>query len=96
MLEHICLKCTVVSIGAQPKCCGETALFDPAIHGRLLVSGNNGWVRIKEAWDSDFRENELTQKVSEKLADDGCFSAVIHMIYGIRELVKFYEDAEKS
>lgn len=82
MKEQICLKCLRVFLGNG--CCGQTELFDPCKHGRLLVSGANSWRIVSSKW----RDHPFFVKVSEELREHNCSSAPTAMNVAIQRLLE--------
>ena len=81
MTEWICTKCRKVATAKTYNCCGPVEVFDPVLHGRLLISPSNSWISVWEAW----RDHPALMEVSRRLDEDGCYSAA-------RTINKFIEN----
>lgn len=70
MTEYICMNCNIV-FNAQERyvceCGGILEEFDPAKHGRLLVSRSNSWNDIVNRWNG----NPLYEKACQNRREHG-------------------------
>lgn len=94
MKEWFCTNCTHVFQAGESyaKCCGDTGEFieefSPAKHVESLVGSSNGWISIYKQWGN----HPLTKDVSQRLHNEGCYSAWIHLSEFIQSLVDELED----
>lgn len=70
--QWFCEKCHRVFGGGGGTCCGVDGIpFDPATHGRYLVSGSNSWIDVWEKW----HDHPLVREVAAEHAEHGNHSA---------------------
>jgi hypothetical protein len=58
-------------------------VFSPEKHGESLVSSSNAWIQVWKKWGNC----ELMKESSQKLYDDGCYSAASHLSAFIEYLI---------
>lgn len=78
MPELFCASCSTVTFSASNICrdCGrEMEPFDPAIHGRSLISGSNGWNQVYKRW----KDHPRFKEISQRLNDEGCNGSATHI-----------------
>lgn len=91
MAEFFCANCRTVGLQSSSACyeCNtEMEVFNPAKHGRALVSPANSWAQVNGKWD----DYPIFREVSEKLNADGCNGAAAHINAFIRALCDKVEE----
>ena len=76
--EFFCPICTVVFRANEPLHCkdAEVVAFDPALHGRAIIPGNNAWQGLTSCLERDLKDDPLWEKAQRVTAEEGSASYV--------------------
>ena len=76
--EFFCSTCREVFQAGEARCCkdAEVVRFDPALHGRRLIPGNNSWQNLVSCLKKDVKDDPLWEEAQRITAEEGSASYV--------------------